>query len=234
MPGITSLNRAFYNRVNAKRGQVALIPLNSRDVIEERPFIFQYFPETLQDNPTITYQKRPIPGATLPLYSWINNDARTISFTAEFSCDLDIGEPSVAERVQATSANQRNVDIRAAIARLRSFCLPTYSGGRTVPPRKLVLCIENSGIGAAYGSGIGGEDSILCVMTQCSVSYDAFFPSNVPRLVSVQLAFEQLAQYQGTVDFPSLSEAHTDYINSKSYKIAYTGTPVSTVKKIGT
>lgn len=108
------------------------------------------------------------------------------------------------------------------------------SGGVGVPlarsPRKLLLWIPNSGIGllggdttnavmaaegdlhtaaaAAFaGTVIAGTvtDEVLCVMTQCDVTYEAFFPSGLPRIASVQLTFAQVAQRGGLISFPSVT-----------------------------
>lgn len=99
----------------------------------------------------------------------------------------------------------------------------------TQSPRKLDLYIPNSGIGllggASQNMGTLGErraalqgysvttsssdastnisaDHVLCLMTQCDVTYEAFFPSGMPRIATVQLQFAQTAQAGGRVNFP--------------------------------
>ena len=39
-------------------------------------------------------------------------------------------------------------------------------------------------------------------MTQCDITYDAFFPSGLPRIATVSLAFAEIAQFGGVVHFP--------------------------------
>ena len=91
--------------------------------------------------------------------------------------------------------------------------LPTYSQLQgatsgvvtTFAPRKVRLFLANSGIGL-YGGMAGSttKDSIVAIMTQCDVNIESFFPSGLPRIAVVQLAFDQVAQYAGYVDFPSI------------------------------
>jgi len=178
----------------------------------------------------------------LPLYQWISNGARVVSFQAVFTSDLDLGDPDVVSRMTDSSLNARNVDIRTAIAALRSYQLPSYVGGVTLPPAKLMLNIQNSGIGMAGGSAVGGEDTILCVMTQCEVHYEAMFPTNVPRVVTINLAFAQVPQFQGSVYMPQFDQKMADYRAGRSsaltYKIQFDSKGSSlikdTVKKPGT
>ena len=54
---------------------------------------------------------------------------------------------------------------------------------------------------------------MVCIMTGCEVSWEAFFPSGFPRIASVQLSLAQVAQYNGQVDFPS-SAALDDLVST--------------------
>lgn len=182
----------------------------------------QYFPETLTDSKSVNWQTKEIPGGSLPLYQWTSSGERSISFTAQFSADVDLlaKQPgnlsgvvgagallTVNERIKNAGQLRYNVDIRSAVAWLRSHLLPTYnSKGQAVAPSKLMLYIPYSGIGIAGGSSpvtVLNKDAIVCAMTQCEVSYEKFFPSGLPRIVSVSLGFAQLPQYRGLVNFPS-------------------------------
>jgi hypothetical protein len=154
-----------------------------------------------------------------------------ISFSVVFTCDVDLlntpdstGSTELYQRLKNAGQERRNVDIRAAVMWLRQYMLPTYvdlavesqtadTGGTqlTIAPRKLVLCMPGTGIGYAGGDdGISGPDSVLCHMTQCDVTYEALFPSGLPRAATVQVAFAQLAQFRGAVQFPQRSAFYDD------------------------
>ena len=190
---------------------------------------FQYFPDTISDSKAINYSQKEIPGGSLPLYQWMNGGERLITFTAMFTTDVDLligsaqktgalanfgrGEGDILDRLQAAGEGRRNVDIRSAIVWLRRYMLPSYQSvdnagvkGTTLThaPSKLLLGMPNSGIGLSGGdSGFtSSPDSVVCVMTQCDVTYEAFFPSGLPRVASVSLAFAQVPQFGGFVQFP--------------------------------
>lgn len=190
---------------------------------------FQYFPDTVSDTKAINYQQKEIPGGSLPLYQWINGGERLISFTAFFSSDVDLvtaSSPSgkiasllgqggnITDRLRSAGEARRNVDIRSAVAWLRRYMLPSYSSDQreantvgvplTYSPSKLLLVLPGSGIGIAGGESAfsASWDSVLCVMTQCDVNYEKFFPSGLPRIASVSLAFAQVPQLGGFVSFP--------------------------------
>jgi len=220
MPTVTGLNQSILVSINEKRSQCLLIGLNERDDRPEETFAFQYFPETVSDNKTVNYSNQEIPGGSLPIYQWISSGVRNISFTAVFSTDIDFArEPTRADQAYASLRNSEtesfNQDIRTAVMHLRSYMLPRYGvdearGGRarTFAPRKCILRLPNSGIGAAGGylaSHTNDADEIVCIMMACDVSYDAFFPSGLPRLVTVNLAFEQVPQVGNHVVFPESS-----------------------------
>jgi hypothetical protein len=192
---------------------------------------FQYFPESLSDGKAINYQQKDIPGGSLPLYQWISSGERLVSFTAVFTCDVDymvsLQSPDTAANIEARanfsmealqgrlkSAGQiqRNPDLRGAIAWLRRYMLPSYNGDNssniTQAPNKLRLFLPNSGLGLTGGSDLKGSsiDSIYCVMTQCEATYESFFQSGLPRVVTVSLAFAQIPQFRGGVYFPHANE----------------------------
>lgn len=111
-------------------------------------------------------------------------------------------------------------DIRATLAWLRSFTIPSYGSKgdfRTTPPGKLLLTMENSGIGLLGGdSGLTGDDTILCIMIDCGITFESFFPSGLPRVVTVSLSFAQIGQMYGRVRFPSRTEKLDRYASEGS------------------
>lgn len=192
-----------------------LIELDPQTDAPKYAATLQYFPESLSDSKAISWQSKEVPGGSLPMYQWTGSGERTLSFTVQFSSDIDYlasGALNTQQRLRSAGQEQYNVDIRSAIAWLRSFMLPTYSNSpaRTVPPPKVLLYIPNSGIGVAGGINnltATQPDAIVCVMTQCEVTWDHFFPSGAPRMASVSLGFAQVPQYKGVVSFPSANEA---------------------------
>lgn len=229
---LSSLASALTPGVGVQRTQVTLYGLNPKDDTYDKndSFAFQYFPASLSDSKAAEYESSTPAGSSLPIYGWKSSGARTLSFTATFTCDMDLLAPAgssfgggegVFEELQALGEDVRNVDIRAAVAWLRKFLLPSYNGGTsdvgqvlTQAPRKAVLCIPGSGIGLAGGDdGVRSlitPDMVLCVMTQCDVEWKRFFPSGLPRIAEVQLAFEQCPQQGGYVLYPSNTDAFQD------------------------
>lgn len=200
-------------KMHERKAKVTLERIDAQGNIASNKSSLQYFPESISDTYTTNYAQKAVPGASLPLYQWINGGERIISFTAVFSSDIDLSLEgavggSLIDEVKAAGVEDRNVDVKAAIAWLRSFMLPVYSFSPDreyqVPPHQVLMSIPKSGIG--LGAGAEGSlryvDSVLCVMTQCDVEYKAFFPSGVPRFATVQLSFSQTPQQGGVVNFP--------------------------------
>lgn len=236
MPSLSSLTSSLISQVSQRKVTAYLIELTDEgapDLKEDglpSQIAFQYFPESITDTKATNYQQKEIPGGSLPLYQWVSGGERLINFTAQFTCDVDLitaqgttgltalvsGASTIRDRLKAAGVDGRNVDIRAAIGWLRRFVLPTYDNGGnkgqvvegyplTKAPSKLRLVMPNSGIGLAGGSPTTPH-SVRVVMTQCDVTYDAFFPSGLPRVASVQLGFAEVPQYGGYIDFPSASD----------------------------
>lgn len=242
MPGITSLAKKLFSKVSEARTGVSLIdlhqatdtPVGASEPGRNRILHLQYFPETLSDTKAVNWTQKEIPGGSLPLYQWVSSGERLVSFTAYFSCDVDLlaageaGARDLLRRLRALgNEDWRSVDIRSAVAWLRRFLLPTYGGANdtggelTFAPRKLRLSVPGSGIGVAGGVASSGgavidPDSVTCVMTQCDVTYEGFFPSGLPRLASVALAFAQVAQLAGQVFFPHRTEEMENAVDGQA------------------
>lgn len=232
MPTVSSLAKSLNAQIDARTSDCCLIELGVDDAPTGDSQVFQYYPESVSDTKAINYQQKEIFGGSLPLYQFTSGGERLISFSVVFTCDVDLLNANTGDEVQAiydrlksVGQERRNVDIRAAVMWLRQYMLPTYvdlsiesqigqdaSGTQlTFAPRKLVLCMPGTGIGFAGGDdGISGQDSVICHMTQCDVTYEAFFPSGLPRTATVQVAFAQLAQLRGSVQFPSRTPQYDD------------------------
>ena len=218
LKGLSEIAQNLERRINTQRSEVAIVELNEKDdsAILDSIFRFQYFPATITDSYQTNYSAQNIPGASLPIYQWVNGGPRTISFEAIFTCDTDLlanGSDAgikLNSRLEQMGLTDRNIDIRSAIVWLRRFMLPRYensqigsSAALTYAPRKIQLILVNSGIGITNGLSRSSVDTIYCHMTQCEVMYQMFHPSGLPKIVKIQLSFDQVAQIAGGVNFPS-------------------------------
>lgn len=184
---------------------------------------FQYWPEEISDTKQTNWETKNIPGLSHPIYQWISGGAREIGFTAMFTRDAPLsasdalaindaqarmsesGFISVAP-IGATKDN-RNIDIPSAVAWLRSFEYPDYSQdglgtGRAIrakPPQKLILGLPGMKLNHSTNASIQ-IDQMVCIMTQCDVSYTGFFADGSPRIAKVALQFAETVQYQGRIN----------------------------------
>jgi hypothetical protein len=247
MPGLGSLARSIRPGANTRRAMVYITELDENDAIAIGGYYppshaLQYYPETITDSKQVNYSPKEIPGASLPLYQWVNSGERTISFTAVFTSDTDHylareaegadEDVSAAllfrarkhnEMTKASGVGGRNVFIPGALAWLRRFLYPRYGSvteagtALTMPPRKVLLSLPGTFIsmngGAGGFSSVGG---IYAIMTQCEISYTALFPSGNPRIAEVQLVFAEVAQVGGRVRFPGVT-ADLDRDVSEAY-----------------
>ncbi len=235
MPGFTSLTQSLFSKVNERKASASLQKLGSNGAADGKPLRFQYWPESIQDTKVVNWAPRDIPGGSLPLYQWINSGERIISFTAVFSCDMDLiqGEDKLVERLEAVGQAGRNVDIRGAAIWLREFMLPGVGEleGSESPislhPAKILLELPKMGIGVTGGmtKADAAFDQMICIMTTCDLSYDAFFPSGLPRVMTASLSFAQIAQVGNAVVFPGNQDMTKDGGAEKSfgYKLEVTG-----------
>lgn len=213
-----SLARALAKQVNTRRTEAALYEYDDRGKLvtghDGRPegFRFQYFPATVTMNKSQNYAVKNPFGASLPIRQWVGGGDNPIGFTAEFSCDVDLmanGQAAGAvlmKRLHAAGAEDFNPDIRSALAWLGNMQSPTYGAEAidTRPPPALLLILPGSGIGLVHGDpgSAVATDSAPCVLESMDVTYEAFFPSGLPRLVQVQLSFQRIPQIGGSVTFP--------------------------------
>src|SRR3972149_5875366 len=101
MPGLTSLTRVPFSKLSERKSSAYLIMLDDEgqpvtgnpNEFLVAPLRFQYFSESITDSKAINWNAREIPGASLPIYQWISSGERSVSFTAVFSSDLDLGDP---------------------------------------------------------------------------------------------------------------------------------------------
>lgn len=195
-----------------KTKRVTIFALGDDDRAESA-FEFQYFPETITDSKTINYSSKEVPGGSLPIKQYVSSGARTISFTTVLSTDIDTknkNEPKGSNSILLDARGRRyNIDVANSVAYLRSFLFPTYGNAGvlgmpiTKAPPKCLLQVLGSEINRAGDPDQVADAPILCVMTSCEVTWEQFFPNNLPRIATVSLSFEQIAQFNRNVFFPN-------------------------------
>lgn len=178
---------------------------------------FQYWPESVQDSRGSNWNPKDISGGSHPIYQWASGGERVISFTAVFTTDTDPGDklmelfqgglygtgmsPYEAMKAQPLNGLElgiRDIDLRCVVSWLRYYTYPTYGNGedlRVYEPPKALLIMPNTGI------GYDGVDHITTVMTQCDVTYEAFFTSGFPRIMEVSMEFKETVQSSQRVRF---------------------------------
>jgi hypothetical protein len=148
-----------------------------------------------------------------PTAEEFRDQSLTIGRTARLKT-IDTAVQIMQTRLAAAGVQDRNPFIPGALVWLRRFVLPRYGESTEVgvpltkPPRKLLLHITGSEIerfGGGGGFSVGGG-GILCIMTQCDIEIQAFFPSGNIRSANVSLAFTEVAQRGGFVRFPSAAD----------------------------
>ena len=211
-----SLASATTNQLLKKKAPFGIARLGDGDSVEEI-MVLQYFPETLSSTKAVNWSPKDIAGGSLPIYQWGSSGEHAISFTAVFHADVDhlaqgLDKASGRyEDVKSAGVLRRNPDVRTALVALRQFMFPQYSGDtetgspQTKAPPKAMLVIPNSKLGLCGGfvdpTGLAG-DTILCLMTQCDITIDSWFPSGNIRLATVSLNFVETPQRGGGVLFP--------------------------------
>lgn len=182
------------------------------DTLSDSAVAFQYWPESIQDSRQVDWSPRPIPGGSHPIYQWTQSGERRISFTAIFTTDTDphqfpapdgdeFVEVDVRDDAYASAATNavsgiqkgvRDIDLRVVVSWLRWFTYPTYgtegSDLRVFEPAKVLLVLPNTRLGHR------GTDHLLTVMTQCDVTYQAWFPGGHPRIIELSLEFAEVVQ----------------------------------------
>lgn len=207
-----------------------LVPLDQYDddaPITGLKRYFQYWPEDITDNKGTNYENKNIPGLSHPIYQWISGAQREIGFTAIFTrdrpitaseqADLDAARNAASSALTSFSSvistfsssiqDNRNVNIPSAVGWLRSFEYPDYSADgnghasaiRAKPPQKLILGMPGMDLAHSVQGHLKVYE-MVCLMTQCDVTYSGFFYDGSPRIARVQLQFVQTIQFQGRVN----------------------------------
>ena len=160
--------------------------------------VLQYWPESIEDQFSANWQEKSIPGSPVPMYQWISGGARAFTCTAMFSRDMD---GKINEDIEE---DKFNVDVDAAVAWLRMFCLSDYQdrgdvlGAAVAPP---VLWVLPTGTKMNYNMAAGSalktnnnKDGIYCLLLDVSVTRDNWFRTGTVRHATVALNFAETIQ----------------------------------------
>lgn len=204
-------------------------------------FVFQFWPDQVQDNYTPNWSTKNIPGGSHPIYQWTSGSGRDISFNAQFVSEIAENNGLLTDqtadfqsRIQRSTAqtpfqqiggaallgplllpsSRYNVNVSAAIAALQQYLYPDYVDN------------EQSGryakpprklVLVLPGTNLGrsvGDDAILCIMRSASVTMESFFPSGQLRAATVSLKFSEIVQ-QSSGDGQA---SNIKYIGARSYQ----------------
>ena len=175
---------------------------------------FQYWPESLQDSRASEWNPMNIPGGSHPIYQWTHGGERNLSLTAVFTTDTDPGAEALLNKDpyrEARSAplnglvlGERDVDLTSVVSWLRWFTYPAYEAdsNKVYEPAKCLLVMPNTRLAH------NGQDYITCVMTQCDVTYQAWFVNGFPRIIEVSLAFAEVVQSGRRVAFHNRNDMY--------------------------
>lgn len=190
----------------------------------EQIFTFQFWPETLTDSKATEYTEKMVPGGSHPLYQFIRGGARTLSFTAIFTSELN---PEQLEEFSSTQASQYSVDINAAVWSLRRFIYPSYgtSDLKAFPPEFIQLKLPNTAIGG-YDQN-GPVDIMDAIMLRCDVEYRSWFQDGTPRFATIDLEFAE--QVQGNPSEP----ANIQFVDRMRFENAWTQFISNQIRRYG-
>lgn len=207
--------------------QVYIVPLASDGTIDGDigKWAFQYWPESIQISNGIEYAQKNVIGGSHPLYQFLCKAERVLSFSVDFSRDLqgDIA-PGGTGFISFTppgsvSRDKYNVDVAQALIWLESLCAVKYGTSDPAgfsPPPTLLVVMPNSRLGRAKGGGTP-TDNFQSVMVTCNFAIDAWFPDGTPRHARADLAFAEVVQTSDGIIFAD----RTNMANAKAGGQAY-------------
>ena len=194
---LQSLNRLLSDRniASAYMFPEAIAPSGRLRRPDDGIFVFQYYPEGVQDTYNPEWTTKQVPGGSHPLYQFNGGSGRDITFTARFTAERDLG--AVRGKTSGSLPSDRyTVDVRGALATLRSFMMADYGdqegngiSSRARPPQKLWLVLQ--------GLSLGGHDrdEILVIVRSAPITFEASFPNGHPRIVEVSMTCSQIVQH---------------------------------------
>lgn len=200
-----------------------LVPRTQLDDV----FVFQFWPQQVQDRYQVNYATKQIPGASHPLYQWTGGAGRTISFEATFVSELaeiptDTSTTGFRARIQADTgvlgssassglgnalgaallpSSRYTVNVSAALAALQRYLYGSYHDTEAqsgiTEPPRKLVLV-------LPGTKLGraeGNDGVLCILMGADVTMESWFPTGELRAATVSLEFAEIIQYtsgQGT------------------------------------
>jgi hypothetical protein len=202
-------------------------------------FVFQFWPQQVQDNYTPNYSTKNIPGASHPIFQWTSGSGRDISFTAQFVSELQENSSALTGNTRGTNSgfqsrirnssaantsekvfnaagalllpsSRYTVNVSAAIAALQQYLYPSYGSNNQGGP----VAPPKKLILVLPNTSLGrarGADGVLCILRSAPVTQEAYFPSGELRSASLSLRFSEIVQ------FSTSSVSKIKYIGAEAY-----------------
>jgi hypothetical protein len=217
---ISTVQQVISPKEDKNIAKAALVDLNDNGSLNNSTYrTFQYFPETISDTRSSEWQAKNVIGGSHPIYQWIYGSGREISFEATFTRDymsvksdgslnstLNLIDSAIKNPIGTAISLVKNggstnnegdytVKMEGAIAWLRSKTYPSYPNRIAKAPPKMLLVLPGTGIfSGAKVDQAKTIDSIPVIMTSCNVTYEAFFRTGEPRVVTVAVSFAEIIQ----------------------------------------
>jgi hypothetical protein len=205
-------------------------------------FVFQFWPQQVQDNYTPNYATKQIPGGSHPILQWTGGSGRNISFTAQFVSEIREGSYKLGtkhvdfrSRVTQGAAGSILSDTDASSIEsqpLQALLLPsaryTVNVAAAIAALQQYLYPTYDGenqeraippkklVLVLPGTKLGrsdNNDGILCVMKGASVTMESWFPDGELRSASVALSFSEIVQLSTGGE----NVSNIKYIGAESY-----------------
>ncbi|MBF0554541.1 MAG: hypothetical protein HQK96_08315 [Nitrospirae bacterium] len=159
---------------------------NSSEGAGGKYLVFPFFPESLSDSKSVNWSNIELPGASHPIYQYVNSGERNITFTAKLLRETRPG-------LTTLYTSPFNIDINDAATFLRSCLYPkssnNNSGGATIISAPPICKIKIGGSNFDNKSGL-----ITCIMTQCDIEVTKWWDDDnaTPKVAEVSLAFAEI------------------------------------------
>lgn len=154
---------------------------------DPKPFIFQYYPESISDHRSNNIEFATPPGFSLPVPTLASASERIISMRLTFSQERWAGRGS---KLFDARWDKYNFDVATCLQAIRMYTYPVGAnflglGNVGVVPQPFILTLPGTLIGV-------NSDSIGAILKGYSIEYVSFFPDGQPRLAHVSLEMTEV------------------------------------------
>lgn len=201
------------SRLGSVKIRIARDPKDSAEKEMLWGVILPFYPDSISDSYQTSWNQKPVSGGSLPLYFWDSGGPRMISMTTMLVRESIKSVVVKSKPVRSGNVlyikkvDDYNLDITKAIGWLRRQMYPIYSNDVNTmirPPERMRVIFEK-GIGSegeGFSPGMVEPANILnCVMTGCEITYQKFFADGTPKIVNVDLVFDEVPQDETGITF---------------------------------